>query len=291
MDKLMPTALEATEIQALNRALWSVGDCAVAVSGGVDSMTLAVVAHRWRGDQDVVMYHAVSAAVPPEATQRVRAYAEREGWQLEVIDAGEIGDPRYVANPANRCYFCKTNLYGTMAALTGRQLLSGTNTDDLGDYRPGLNAAREHEVRHPYVEAGIDKAGVRAIARALQLDDLAELPAAPCLSSRVETGIQIDPGALRSINDAENLLRRALQPQTVRCRVRAQGVVIELDAPTLQRLDDQRRDALATQISALFTDAPTVSFANYSRGSAFLVETLAAPPGVSATLPDSARHG
>ena len=148
----------------LHRVLDGIGRVSVAVSGGVDSMTLAVAAGRRLGAR-AGMLHAVSPAVPPEATARVRAYAEREGWSLAVLDAGEFADPDYLKNPANRCYFCKTNLYGAMAARSGATLASGTNLDDLGDYRPGLQAASEHGVRHPYVEAGMDKAAVRALAR------------------------------------------------------------------------------------------------------------------------------
>ena len=174
--------------RALDRVLTAIGPAGVAVSGGVDSTTLAVVAHR-RFPERSSMVHAVSPAVPPEATARVRELARDEGWDLKVIDAGEFQDPDYLANPVNRCFFCKTNLYGTMRRHVSGVLVSGTNLDDLGDYRPGLEAAKRHGVRHPYVEAEIDKAGVRALARHLGLGALAELPAAPCLSSRVETGI------------------------------------------------------------------------------------------------------
>ena len=167
-----------TSLGDLRVCLRGIGTVAVAVSGGVDSMTLAVVAGRTLG-RDARMYHAVSPAVPSEATRRVHAYADREGWTLDVMDAGEFGDARYMANPANRCYFCKTNLYGSMAARATGTLVSGTNVDDLGDFRPGLAAAGEHAVRHPYVEAGFRKDDVRALARSLELDDLAELPAAP----------------------------------------------------------------------------------------------------------------
>ena len=91
----------------------------------------------------------------------------------------------YLANPVDRCFFCKTNLYGCIARLTDAQILSGANLDDLQEYRPGLEAAKCHSVRHPYLEAGIDKRAVRSLARELGLGALSELPAAPCLSSRM----------------------------------------------------------------------------------------------------------
>jgi len=220
----------------LYQILAELAPVAVAVSGGVDSMTLAVVAHRQsvqHNDSPPLMIHAVSPAVPEQATERVRKYATEEGWHLNVINAGEFDDPDYMANPANRCYFCKTNLYSTMAASTQLQLVSGTNVDDLGDYRPGLTAAEAHAVRHPYVEAGIDKTQVRALARTLGLNDVAELPSAPCLSSRVETGIRIDPAVLLAVDATERRLRKELTPETVRCRVRGNAIAIELDARTL----------------------------------------------------------
>jgi uncharacterized protein len=204
---------------------------AIAVSGGVDSMTLAAFAHRLYqsgGMGAVEMIHAVSPAVPPAATERVRARAAREGWRLTVTGAGEFEDTRYRDNPVNRCYFCKTNLYDRIRTLTAGAIASGANLDDLGDYRPGLLAAAERAVVHPYIEAGMDKASVRALARQLGLDDVAELPAQPCLSSRVETGIAIDPDDLAFIDLVETRLA-ALAPagMAVRCRVTHAGITIE----------------------------------------------------------------
>lgn len=207
------------------------GDLVVAVSGGVDSMTLAAFAHRlWQdgGMGSVEMVHAVSPAVPPAATERVRARAEREGWRLTVTGTGEFDDSRYRDNPVNRCYFCKTNLYDRIRSLTGGVIASGANLDDLGDYRPGLLAASERAVVHPYIEAGMDKASVRVLARGLGLDEVAELPAQPCLASRVETGIAIDPDDLAFIDLVETrLAERAPAGMALRCRVTHAGIAIE----------------------------------------------------------------
>ena len=260
---------------------------AVAVSGGIDSLTLSAIAHETR-PADVRLYHAVSPAVPAEATARTRALAEARGWPLTLFDAGEFDDPAYRANPVDRCFFCKTNLYGAVAArVTAGTIVSGTNRDDLGEYRPGLDAAAAHAVRHPFVEAGIDKQGVRALARLAGLAAYAELPASPCLSSRVETGIPIDPATLAVIDRIETLVRARLQPATVRCRVRAAGTVIELDADTLAALQPATEAALRDTLAALTPER--VTFAPYRNGSAFLRRLPAqAPPSQAA--PSQASH-
>ncbi|GGF39675.1 TIGR00268 family protein [Aliidongia dinghuensis] len=210
---------------------------AIAVSGGVDSMTLAAFAHRLQQDGGTVeMIHAVSPAVPPAATERVRARAAREGWRLTVTGAGEFDDPRYRDNPVDRCYFCKTNLYDRIRSLTSATIASGANLGDLGDYRPGLLAAAEHEVVHPYIEAGMDKAAVRALARELGLDEVAELPAQPCLASRVETGIAIDAADLAFVDLVETRLA-TLAPagSALRCRITRAGIVIEVGDAAMDR--------------------------------------------------------
>ncbi len=244
---------------------------AVAVSGGIDSLTLAALAHATRSG--VELFHAVSAAVPGDATARVERLAAERGWRLRVVEAGEFEDADYVANPTNRCFFCKTNLYGTIARHTDAQIVSGANVDDLGEYRPGLDAARRHAVRHPYLEAEIDKRTVRALARAAGLGDLSELPAAPCLSSRVETGIAIRPDVLRAIHAVERGLAEAFPHATVRCRVRAEGVVVELDPATLEALGADRRRTVEDEVERRFgplLPATALRFAPYRNGSAFL---------------------
>ena len=276
LDARLETGSEARVQAARDRLrciLAKLDRAAVAVSGGVDSLTLAAMASDVMGMR-VIMHHATSPAVPGEATERVRHLARARGWALDIFDAGEFTDERYRANPVNRCFFCKTNLYGAIAGRTGSIILSGTNMDDLGDYRPGLEAAKDHNVRHPFVEAGIDKAMVRALAAELGLGDVAELPSAPCLSSRVETGIAIEAPVLRMIEEAEILLRDTLAPRTVRCRVRRAGVVVELDPETLAAIDDPLHDSLARSLMALAekhgVGPRPVAFAPYRTGSAFL---------------------
>lgn len=218
---------------------------AVAASGGVDSTTLAVFAHR-KNPAGVEIIHAASPAVPAAATARLRELAAIEGWRFVVTDAGELSDPRYRDNPANRCYFCKSNLYDRMRAMTSAQLISGANTDDLSDYRPGLLAAGERNVAHPFVEAGMNKLEIRRLAQMLGLPDIAELPSQPCLASRIETGITIDPEDLAFIEQVESQLLSVLACETsLRCRVTHAGIVMETDV-TLSA----EADALVTSLCA-----------------------------------------
>jgi uncharacterized protein len=256
----------------LERIFAEIGSVAVAVSGGVDSLTLATVAFSVLDDA-ARMFHAVSPAVPEEATQRTQALAKARGWSLELLDAGEYADADYRANPVNRCFFCKNNLYGALAQRTRRQIVSGTNLDDLGDYRPGLDAARQYGVRHPFVEAEIDKHHVRSLAAKLGLREIAELPAAPCLSSRIETGIRIEAPMLAMVHRVEKVVSAAVPALTVRCRFRRSGVVVELDAATLEGLEEEQQMALRRQIAAMLAETGLlrdISFAPYRTGSAFL---------------------
>jgi pyridinium-3,5-biscarboxylic acid mononucleotide sulfurtransferase len=258
-------------LERLEATLAEIGALAVAVSGGVDSMTLAVIAGRRLGGR-ATMIHAVSPAVPPEASARVKAYARREAWRLEIINAGEFADPNYLKNPANRCFFCKTNLYGTIATRTRATICSGTNLDDLADWRPGLQAAEQHAVRHPYVESEIDKATVRALARRLELDDLAELPAAPCLSSRLETGLPVTARRLELVHAVERLIQRELGPRTVRCRLLLDGIAIQLDPVALAEIQGEPHRGLRATIDRLLArhgQAQPARYRPYRMGSAF----------------------
>lgn len=260
-------------IEAVGALLQGWGDVAVALSGGIDSITLATIAGRKIG-QRARMYHAVSPAVPRAATDRVRSMAEQENWNLHLVDAGEFGLEDYISNPVNRCFYCKQSLYAVIAQSAEGQIVSGTNLDDLGEYRPGLDAAQRAGVRHPFVEAEIGKAEIRSMALRLGLGTLSRLPASPCLSSRVETGISISRDLLEIIHATERMLQSALGIGVVRCRYRSTGVVIELADHDLAALTPDRRRLLTDRIRALFDRtefAAPVSFAPYRTGSAFLV--------------------
>jgi len=190
-----------------------------------------------------------------------------------VLDAGEMRDEAYLANPYRRCFHCKSHLYAALATAGSGTLLSGTNADDLSDFRPGLEAAESFRVRHPFVECDIDKAGVRRICRHLGHPELSELPASPCLSSRIETGIRIRPAVLDFVDRVETLLRRELSPHVVRCRVRHAAIVVQLDPLVLVRLSRAAADDWSIRIRDLAAplDLPTsIHFEPYRMGSAFV---------------------
>ena len=259
------------KFDTLESIFQNTGKFVIAVSGGVDSMLLAVIAGRLDHVQSTV-FHAISPAVQRSATTRVKDYAEIEKWSLCIRNAGEFDDHRYMANPVNRCYYCKSNLYGTIAQEFSVQAFSGTNADDLNDYRPGLHAANENGIRHPYVEAGINKSDIRMFACQSGLVDLSELPSSPCLSSRVETGMYIDSKWLNTVEATEEMMHRKFSPETVRCRIRKDGIVIELDSKTLSSMSRLDKAGVENEIrrSLPVRNTTSIHFAVYQRGSAFI---------------------
>lgn len=254
---------------ALTRILHQREPLAIAVSGGVDSMTLAHAAYAALPSDHVQIFHAVSPAVPQAATERVQDHGHRFDWNLTVLNAGEFSDPDYLRNPVNRCYFCKANLYGRIRERTGHDIASGANLDDLSDYRPGLLAAKERGVLHPFVEAGFHKADVRQLARRFGLTDISELPAQPCMASRIETGLRVQPGDLQLIEALERELLAFAPSATIRCRIVRGGVRLELP-------DDlgpeNHRNLMVERAKERCRDAGKrlLEVTTYRRGSAFL---------------------
>lgn len=218
-------------IDRLYAVLEGIAPRVIACSGGIDSMLLATLANR-QSSTGTTVAHAVSPAVPQESTQRVRDWAKSEGWRLEIVVSGEFESEAYLSNPVNRCYYCKHHLYDRLAEIgrsagAGVTVMSGANTDDLGEYRPGLQAADEFHVRHPYVEAAVDKSAIRQLARELGLP-FAELPASPCLASRLYTGTRVTARRLRAIEASEAMIRRSAGIQVVRCRIKEDAMLIEV---------------------------------------------------------------
>ncbi|MFK3662653.1 MULTISPECIES: hypothetical protein [Enterobacterales] len=246
--------------------------CTIAVSGGIDSMVLSWIANRCLGNNALIV-HATSPAVSQTEGDRVRDYADRCRWNYQEIIATQMEQETYQSNPLNRCYYCKSGLYCQLSALAYGQVMTGTNMDDLGDFRPGLIAAQEQGVRHPYVECQINKATIRKIAAYFQLTDLQDLPASPCLSSRIETGIRINNEQLSLIDRVETYLRQHLPGETVRLRIRHDGLVVELHADTLNKLSPQDKQNYVGWVESTARNSgidALVRFAPYQQGSAFV---------------------
>ncbi|MGH7925726.1 MAG: ATP-dependent sacrificial sulfur transferase LarE [Candidatus Binatus sp.] len=180
----------------------------VAFSGGVDSTFVLKVAHDMRGDS-VLALTTTSPTMPDEDRDSALAMARLIGARHLIVESNELEIPGYAANPLNRCYLCKHNLFTVCEAKAAElgidQIVDGLNLDDLHDYRPGMQAASEKRVRHPLVEAEMTKADVRELSRAMGLPTW-DRPASPCLSSRFPYGTEITPDGLAKVAAGEKLL-------------------------------------------------------------------------------------
>ena len=204
-------ALDASDKeQALVAWLRARGRVVIGYSGGVDSAYLAVVARRTLGAENALAIIGRSPSYPAAQWQTARDVAHSFGIDVLELDTDELNDPRYAANPTNRCYFCKTELWSRLAPAARARgfdaILDGTNADDLADYRPGAQAARELDILSPLAELGLTKADIRERSRALGLPTWAQ-PSSPCLSSRLPYGTGVTPARLAQVERAEAALR------------------------------------------------------------------------------------
>ena len=187
----------------------SMQHCVVAYSGGVDSAVVAKIAALVLGERAKAVM-AVSPSVATGEVESAKTLAEEIGIEFHLIHTSEMEDPRYLKNDERRCYYCKQGLYLALKEFVREfphtTIANGTNTDDLGDYRPGLEAARELRVVSPLVEAGLNKQNVRQLAKQWNLS-VWDKPATPCLSSRIAYGESVTPERLRMVDQAETYLR------------------------------------------------------------------------------------
>lgn len=209
-----------------------------AFSGGIDSTLVLYLSHKFLGKKGIGCI-----SISPSLKRRDYAFAidfcRQEGIHLEVIETQEIFDEHYNSNPANRCYFCKNHLYMDLSEIQrqypGYTVLNGTNVDDFGDYRPGLQAAKEFEVRSPLAECGLTKDDIRAMALYFGLPNWNK-PASPCLSSRIPYGNHITETKLKQVEGAEDILHHYGFPD-VRVRHYGEEARIEVPADMVEKLE------------------------------------------------------
>ncbi|MCC7424174.1 MAG: ATP-dependent sacrificial sulfur transferase LarE [Planctomycetaceae bacterium] len=256
---------------ALLARLAGYGRVAVAFSGGVDSAVVAKAAALACGDRAVAVT-AVSDSLASGELDEAREVALQIGISHLVVGTREFENPDYLRNASNRCYFCKTELYTRLETMLPKLecdvIVNGANLDDRGDHRPGMQAANEHAVRSPLIEAGLNKADVRALARLWDIP-VWDKPATPCLSSRLAYGLAVTPERVRRVDEAERFLRETLDLRELRVRHEQNDLArIEVPVAALPRLADaETRAAVSRKLRELGFRYITLDLDGFRSGS------------------------
>jgi uncharacterized protein len=258
----------------LRDRITQLGSVVIAYSGGVDSAFLALTAHDVLGPRSLAVT-AVSPSLARRELDEARAMAARFGFAHRTVGTHEVGREEYARNDSDRCYWCKTELFdalGPIAAEMGAAVCLGTNSDDLGEYRPGLRAAGERGSIAPLVDAELSKADVRALSAAAGLPT-ADKPASPCLASRFAYGVRVTPAGLRRVERAEEFVR-SHGFEVLRVRDHGDTARIEVDRVDVARAIELERQLAAGLIDLGF-ESVTIDPEGFRSGS--LNDVLAAP--------------
>ncbi|WP_372776502.1 ATP-dependent sacrificial sulfur transferase LarE [Mangrovibacterium sp.] len=224
----------------------------VAFSGGIDSTLVLFLARKFQGKEHAIGVISNSESLKSKDFKLAQSFCDEFDIKLEVIKTAELTDERYSRNPENRCYFCKEHLYHDLQLIRnkfpGFEVLSGTNFDDLGDYRPGLQAAAKYEIRSPLVDCKVSKAEIRELARMFKLPNW-DKPASPCLSSRIPYNQQVTREKLQQVEAAEDFLNE-LGFNDVRVRHYGSYAQVEVQQTEISRLLEQERE-VASRIKSI----------------------------------------
>ncbi len=269
-QKMLPSPQTLAKYHQLKKLLASMGKAVVAYSGGVDSTFLLYVAHELMKDK-VLAVVAESATYPESEVYQALRLAKKMGIKVRLVETKEMANPAFLANPPDRCYHCKQELFSTLKKIAIQEgisyILDGTNYDDLKDYRPGTRAAKELGVRSPLAEAKLTKEEIRQLSRWLGLPTW-DKPSLACLASRFPYFTEITPDRLAKISRAEAILRQAGFRQ-VRARHQSDDLVrIEIEPEKFSLIiDPSVRKQIVKQLKSLGYIYITLDLEGYRSGS------------------------
>jgi len=269
------------KLARLKDILQDMGSVLVAYSGGVDSTFLAVTAHEVLGKNSLAVF-AASPVAPPMEKEEAGDLAHNVGLRFKIIESNEMSNPDFVANPPERCYYCKRELYSELKPIAKAEglkwIADGTNADDLSDFRPGRKASAEAGIRSPLLEAGLTKTEIRQLSHAKSLPTW-DRPASPCMASRIPYGIPVTAETLNKIARGEQYLH-SLGLRQLRLRHHGDIARIELDPEDMAKIiTPEIRQDIVTHLKALGYKYVALDLTGYRIGSLNEVLNLAVREG------------